>query len=174
MGVRNRQGKDKKRRAGRYGKIKLKNKNFKRWDPSPKVNDNQLKKLWDPSKSPAANLESLGLVAKPNDLNCDKEKHPATSIQLFDIPKSSDAPKPKRVMPLGEMEQCFLLKCLNKHGVDFKRMSMDIKVNNMQYTETQLRKLSVQFMTMDPDKLLVNVPERIMTSLKNLQESSWK
>ena len=163
MGVRNRQGKDQKRRSGRYGKTKRKNKNFKRWDPNPKINDARLRDLWDPSKSPSVNLASMGLCAKPNDFHGSKRKFnlPTNVIELFDIPESDDlTSKPKRIMPLGEIEQAYIVKCLEKHGDDFTKMFMDIKVNNMHCTESQLRKLASRFLLLDPSQRVVDVPEK--------------
>ena len=58
-------GKDKKRRAGRIGKTKLKNKNFRRWDPNPKVSDALVKEHWDASKSPSENLKSIAVDYPP-------------------------------------------------------------------------------------------------------------
>ena len=164
MGVRNRQGKDKKRRAGRYGKTKLKSKNFKRWDPNPKICDGEVKKLWDPSKSPSANLASMGLCAKPNDLHASKKKYnlPTNVIELFDVPESDDlTSKPKRVMPLGEAQQTYIAKCLEKHGENYRQMFMDIKVNDMHHTESQLRKLASRFFLLDSSQRAVCVPQKV-------------
>ena len=164
MGVRNRQGKDKKRRAGRYGKTKLKSKNFKRWDPNPKICDGEVKKLWDPSKSPSANLASMGLCAKPNDLHASKKKYnlPTSVIELFDVPESDDLrSKPKRVMPLGEAQQTYIAKCLEKHGENYRHMFMDIKVNDMHHTESQLRKLASRFFLLDSSQRVACVPKKV-------------
>ena len=166
MGLRNRQGKDKKRRAGRYGKTKLKSKNFKRWDPNPKISDPDVKKMWDPSKSPSNNLASMGLCAKPNDLHASKKKYnlPTSVIELFDVPESDDltnTSKPKRVMPLGEAEQRYIAQCIEKHGDNYKKMFMDLKVNNMHHTETQLRKMASRFLLLESSQRVVDVPNKV-------------
>jgi hypothetical protein len=44
-------GRAKKRRAGRIGRVKLKNRSWVRFDPKPKLGDPALKQVWDPSKS---------------------------------------------------------------------------------------------------------------------------
>jgi hypothetical protein len=160
MGLRNRQGKDKKRRAGRYGKTKIKqNKNFKRFDPNPKINDPEVKKLWDPSKSPSANLASMGLLAKPNDFL--KTTLPTGVIELFDIPESDDLDKPKRIMPLSEEDQSYIAKCMAKHGDNYSKMFMDIKVNDMQHTAVQLKKLGSRFLLLDEAERAVEVPNKV-------------
>jgi hypothetical protein len=48
-----------------------------------------------------------------------------------------------------------------KHGDDFTAMFRDIKVNNMQYTETQLRKMSSRFLLLDDEQRTVEVPQKI-------------
>ena len=88
-------GRNKKRRAGRIGKTKLKNKTYKRWNPSPKFGNDVIKANWDPSKSPSQNLASLGLLAKPNqDVKRPNEQpglvdsNAPSVVELFDIPDS--------------------------------------------------------------------------------------
>eukprot|EP00545_Synedropsis_sp_CCMP1620_P010133 CAMPEP_0119014714 /NCGR_PEP_ID=MMETSP1176-20130426/10269_1 /TAXON_ID=265551 /ORGANISM="Synedropsis recta cf, Strain CCMP1620" /LENGTH=181 /DNA_ID=CAMNT_0006967937 /DNA_START=17 /DNA_END=562 /DNA_ORIENTATION=+ len=177
-------GKDKKRRAGRYGKSTLKNKNFKRWDPNPKIGDAAVKKLWDPSKSPEANLATMGLTALPNGpcpttkITTSTTTSKATTpviIELFDIPDSDnlECAKTKRIMPLSAVDQDYIAKCLTKHGADnYKKMFMDIKTNDMQLTEKQLRKLASRFVLLDPEQRSVDVPANVQHLVSSSSSSS--
>eukprot|EP00547_Thalassionema_nitzschioides_P008157 CAMPEP_0194228778 /NCGR_PEP_ID=MMETSP0156-20130528/43546_1 /TAXON_ID=33649 /ORGANISM="Thalassionema nitzschioides, Strain L26-B" /LENGTH=172 /DNA_ID=CAMNT_0038961299 /DNA_START=57 /DNA_END=575 /DNA_ORIENTATION=+ len=159
--------KDKKRRAGRYGKTKLKNKNFRRWNPNPKISDPIVKKNWDPSKSPAANLAIMGLQSEPGKMHQTQSaaeqiasKGVTNAIELFDIPDSDQLNEPKKhPMPTGDQQ--YIAKCFAKHGDNYKRMFMDIKTNEMQYTETQLRKMGSRFILLDAEQREVNIPENV-------------
>lgn len=64
-------------------------------------------------------------------------------------------------MPLTEEEQSYIAKCLAKHGDNYKKMFMDIKTNDMQHTEKQLRKYASRFLLLDPEQRLVEVPEKV-------------
>merc|ERR1712070_205232 len=93
-------GRNKKRRAGRIGKTKLKNKgNFKRWDPDlhKKIKNPVIQEHWDPSKSYSANFAAIGLVGNPNSdmRNINPSSKPTASkevsvVELFDIPDSDE------------------------------------------------------------------------------------
>ena len=93
-----------------------------RWDPNPKIKDKLIKKNWDVSKSPAANLEEMGLVARPNQLpKDDQEPEQAAAaakahiIELFDVP-DSDRPSRATRFPLTKDEESYMAKCMAKHG----------------------------------------------------------
>jgi hypothetical protein len=125
--------------------------------------------MWDPAKSPAANMTTMGLTSTPNGANATgaKEALPVSEntnvIELFDIPDSDNLePKTKRIMPLTEVEQTYIANCLAKHGDNYKKIFMDIKtVNEMQHTEKQLRKLASRFFLLDPEQRLVEVPTKV-------------
>lgn len=167
-------GKSRKRRSGRIGKTKIKHKgNFKRWDPDlhKKIKNPAVRELWDPSKSFTANCAAIGLVGNPNaDMrngNVAKKIKPVTDksvIELFDIPTSDDLSK-KKPRPINEEDQNYIVKCLSKYGDDYGRAFRDIKINYMQYTEVQLRKLGARFMLLSPEERLVDVPENMKTSI---------
>ena len=164
-------GVNKKRRAGRYGRTKLKNRNHNRWDPTLKIADKNLREHWDHSKSPAANMASLGLVSKPGSIDpSTKNNAPGESnndtnaapsiVELFDIPESDDLGKKKQIS-LSDDDQKYMAKCMKKHGDDYAKMFRDIKTNNMQYTETQLRKMGSRFLLLSAEQRKVDVPENV-------------
>jgi hypothetical protein len=169
-------GRNKKRRAGRIGRTKIKNKSaFKRWDPNPKISDPVVRQHWDPSKSPSANLASMGLLAKPN--NDAKNIAPAQRIEaadvdivsLFDIPDSDELREQKRLRrcPMEDEEQKYIAKCMSKYGDDYSKAFRDIKVNYMQHTETQLRKLGARFLLLNEHQRSVEVPEKVKALVQN-------
>jgi hypothetical protein len=158
-------GKDKKRRAGRTGKTKLKNKNFNRWDPNPKVSDATMKKHWDPSKSPAENLKFMGLLAHPNDIHAASKLSLSSagkvSVALFDIPESDQLDKPKRC-PLSAEDQSYIARCMTRYGDDYVKMFRDTKTfNKMQYTESQLQKMGARFLLLTPEERTVDLPKNM-------------
>jgi hypothetical protein len=158
-------GQNKKRRAGRIGKTKLKNRTYHRWDPKPKFSNDAIKKNWDVSKSPAQNLASLGLVSKPNnDVHRPNEQLlpsiTSNVVELFDIPDSDEMNKTKREFPLPEEEQKYIAKCMTKHGKNYGKIFRDIKLNYMQHTETQLKKMGARFLLLSPDQRIVDIPEK--------------
>lgn len=161
-------GRNKKRRAGRIGKTKLKHKgNYKRWDPDlhKKIKNPAVRDHWDPSKSFNANLAAIGLVGDPNgDMRKTnpnakpKAVTDATVVELFDIP-DSDELGPKKRRPMNEDDQKYIAKCMSKYGDDYDKAFRDIKINYMQHTETQLRKLGARFLLLSSEERLVDVPE---------------
>lgn len=170
-------GRNKKRRAGRIGRTKLKNKHsFRRWDPEPKIANAVVRKHWDPSKSPSVNLANLGLVARPNDdaknLAPSERIHAATDVnvvELFDIPDSDELREQKRQRrcPLNEEDQKYIVKCLRKYGDDYGKAFRDTKVNYMQHTENQLRKMGARFLLLNEEQRVVEVPDKIKPLLES-------
>ena len=168
-----RHARNKKRRAGRLGKTKLKNRNYQFFKP-PQITDAVIRKSWDPKKSPKENLATLGLCSLPNakvnnrGINNSEESSstniPCKAIELYDIPDSDIIPKKTRsqvMLPVSIENQQYMVKCFEKYGDDYARMAKDIKVNNMQHTENQLRKLGARFLLLNESQLRVEVPERI-------------
>eukprot|EP00522_Entomoneis_paludosa_P012061 CAMPEP_0172443924 /NCGR_PEP_ID=MMETSP1065-20121228/4100_1 /TAXON_ID=265537 /ORGANISM="Amphiprora paludosa, Strain CCMP125" /LENGTH=180 /DNA_ID=CAMNT_0013194319 /DNA_START=44 /DNA_END=586 /DNA_ORIENTATION=- len=160
-------GRDRKRRAGRIGKVKLKTyRTWKRWDPNPKFTDKRIKKNWDTNISPSANLVQMGLVALPNDLNNSRGSSTkvtvtqSTPIELFDIPES-DRPSLRSRYPLDEEEEKYIAKCMKKHGDNYLKMFRDTKTNDMQHTEQVLRKLGSRYLLLSPQQRRVEVPENV-------------
>ncbi|VEU38623.1 unnamed protein product [Pseudo-nitzschia multistriata] len=165
-------GRNKKRRAGRIGKTKIKNSgNFKRWDPDlhKKIKNPTVREHWDPSKSFTANLAAIGLVGNPNSdvrntnpLQKPKAVTDVSAIELFDIPDSDElAEQKEKRCPINEEDQKYIAKCMSKYGVDYGRAFRDIKINYMQHTENQLRKLGARFLLLSSDQRIVDVPEKV-------------
>lgn len=171
---------NKKRRSGRTGKTSIKQRNnFTRWDPNlhKNIKNATVREHWDPSKSFTANLSAIGLVARPNDdvknLN-PPSQHQQQSIkdqgadvpnivELFDIPDSdvlTQQNREKRCV-LNEEDQIYIAKCMSKYGDDYTRAFRDIKINYMQHTETQIRKLGARFLLLSPEQRLVDIPEKV-------------
>ena len=125
-------GRNRKRRAGRIGRTKLKQKgNYKRWDPNIKIKNSIIRDNWDISKSPTINLTNMGLRADVNTApspssssllqDGDQElrqnnNNNSSIIQLFDIPDSDELNNKKKRLPLNEEEQKYIVKCLKKYG----------------------------------------------------------
>lgn len=134
----------------------------------------ELKERWDASKSPAANLENLGLVARPNgSRNPTTQKSAAEGsspsvIELFDIP-DSDAPGLRKRFPLEKEEEEYMAKCMKKHGDDYLSMFRDTKVNKLQHTEKKLRKMGARYLLLTPEQRRVEVPENIKDLLPDDQ-----
>lgn len=126
-----------------------------------------MQKHWDPSKSPAANLARMGLQSLPGKIHekhCTGEhvasKGTIGAIELFDVPDSDRLDEPKKY-PMAMADQQYIAKCFAKHGDDYNRIFMDIKTNDMQYTETQLRKMGSRFLLLDADQREIDIPENV-------------
>lgn len=151
-----------------------------------------LKPHWDPSKTPAANLTSLGFLAHPNKAESstaitsrinhnNSESDPAhagrttaattTIIELFDVPES-DAPSRRTKFPLDPEEEVYISKCLQKWGDNYTRMFRDLKVNTMQHTEEKLRKLGARFLLLSPDQRQMEVPEKVKHLVPDFDQRS--
>jgi len=124
-----------------------------------------MKAQWDPSKSPAQNMKILGLVSKPGEVvatKADEAQQPKnTVIELYDVPDSDTLEARKQKRPQSAEDQKYIARLLLKHGDDYTAMFRDIKVNNMQHTETQLRKMASRFLLLDEEQRVVDIPERI-------------
>ena len=144
----------------------LQNRNYKRWNPKPAFTDPVIKKQWDPKKSYDQNMKSLGLVSQPGKMvttKKDSELHPqeATVIELYDVPNSDTLESRKKKRPQSADDQKYIARLLAKYGDDYTAMFRDIKINKMQYTESQLRKMASRFFLLDEEQRVVDVPERI-------------
>lgn len=165
-------GRNKKRRAGRIGKTKIKsNGHFKRWDPDlhKRIKNPTVRENWDPAKSVNANLAAFGLVGNPNNdvrntnpLHKPKVVKDVSAVELFDIPDSDELRKPKeKRCPINEEDQKYIAKCMSKYGDDYARAFRDIKINYMHHTENQLRKLGARFLLLSSDQRVVEIPEKV-------------
>jgi nucleolar protein 16 len=124
-----------------------------------------IKKQWDPKKSYSQNMKKLGLVAHPGAVvttkDAEQNQQQSTVIELYDVPDSDTLEARKKKRPQSADDQKYIARLLAKYGDDYAAMFRDIKVNKMQYTETQLRKMASRFFLLDEEHRVVDVPERI-------------
>uniref|UniRef100_A0A7S2REA6 Nucleolar protein 16 n=1 Tax=Eucampia antarctica TaxID=49252 RepID=A0A7S2REA6_9STRA len=166
-------GTNKKRRAGRTGKTKLKNGTYRKFKPT-EITNHIIREHWDPSKTPTANLKSMGLTANVNnDINSrgltlvHKDDAGTTNnkaVEVFDIPESDIIPKKtlaNRMLPMSIEDQKYVAKCMEKHGNDYLKMARDMKFNDMQHTENKLRKLGARFLLLSEGHRRVEVPSTV-------------
>ena len=118
----------------------------------------------------------MGLSAKPgvNDFalaekDCDAAKKAAV-VELFEVPDSDELGKKKgKPIALNEEDQRYIAKCMAKYGDDYASMFRDIKVNKMQHTEQQLRKMGARFLLLSAEQRLVDVPAKVKQLAINSQ-----
>lgn len=120
--------------------------------------------MWDVSKSPSINLANMGLLARPNQdvervNNAPKVNTEANVVELFDIPDSDTINKKVHPMPIDD--QKYIAKCMAKYADEYEKMFRDIKVNNMQYTEAELRKMGARFLLLDGEQREIELPEKV-------------
>lgn len=171
----------KKRRAGRTGRSKLKNRNYQFYKPT-KINDDTVRAIWNPRKSPAQNMANMGLqtavnssidaraaIALAQDPNTAKPDE-KTAVELFNIPDSDKMNGitmlpgktfAQRKLPVSTEDQKYIRKCLAKHGDDYHSMMRDIKTNDMQYTEYKLKKMAARFFLLTDGQVKVEIPEKV-------------
>ena len=90
----------------------------------------------------------------------------------FDVPDSDPTTSYKARHPLTKDEEEYIAKCMAKHGDDFGKIFRDIKVNNLQHTETKLRKLGARYLLLTEEQRRVDVPENILHLLPTDQNRS--
>lgn len=92
------------------------------------------------------------------------------AIELFDIPESDTMnnitvlPGKKFAqikLPVSVDDQKYIHKCLEKHGDDYHSMMRDIVTNDMQHTESKLKKMATRFYLLTEDQLRVTIPEKV-------------
>lgn len=180
--------KTKKRRAGRTGKSKLKNRNYQFYKPT-QINDETVRAAWDPRKSAAQNMVNMGLQSEVNSAIDGRAAFALShigavgenkAIELFDIPESDTMMRTDgnngggnnitilpgktfalRKLPVSIEEQKYIHKCLEIHGNDYKGMMRDIKTNDMQHTDVKLKKMAARFYLLTKDQLRVDIPEKV-------------
>ena len=186
-------GKDKKRRSGRTGRTKLKNRNFRRWNPKPKITDATVQELWDTTMTPKQNLANMGLAsdlngAHPNEATTIITDDDTTAnntkpnmIELFDVPDSDALNTKTRRLPLSEDEQAYILKALAKYESKtfdtsdalYKKIFRDVHVNPLQHTAEKLSKMGARFFLLTSGQLRVpteDIPATILSRMPELQE----
>lgn len=105
----------------------------------------------------------MGLLAMPNQdveraNNAPDTNTEANVVELFDVPDSDTLAANKKLHPMPEEDQKYIAKCMANHADDYGKMFRDIKVNNMQYTEAQLRKMGARFLLLDTEHRKVELP----------------
>jgi hypothetical protein len=68
---------------------------------------------------------------------------------------------------MNKEDQTYIVTCLTKYGDDYAKAFRDIKVNYMQHTETQLRKLGARFLLLNQEQRMVEVPDNVTPMLQN-------
>ena len=117
---------NKKRRAGRIGKVKMPNRNYRFFKP-PIYSDKTIGDNWNPRKSPKENLANLGLRSDPISKieGSRKGKGNSTSsvckaIELFDIPESDQLIRSGlslRMLPVSIENQVGDENCLHSYDL---------------------------------------------------------
>ena len=172
----------KKRRSGRVGRSKLKNRNYQFFKPT-RIDDDSVRAAWNPRKSPAQNMANMGLqtavnsaidqraafaLAAAGNVKPDETK----AVELFDIPESDNMSSGGITMlpgknfaqiklPVSIEDQKYISRCLKKHGDDYQAMMRDIKTNDMQHTQTKLKKMAARFYLLTEEQLRVEIPEKV-------------
>ena len=117
-------------------------------------------------------MKNLGLASKPGQVGFTKDTESSqpkqTVIELYDVPDSDSLKKKKR--PQSAEDQKYTCRLLEKHGNDYTAMFRDIKVNKMQYTEQQLRKMASRFLLLDEEQRVVDIPQRIKETCTEEEE----
>jgi hypothetical protein len=91
-------------------------------------------------------------------------------VELFDIPDSDElGQQQQKRRPINEEDQKYIAKCMSKYGDDYGRSFRDIKINYMQHTENQLRKLGARFLLLSPDERLVDVPKKVESLVESIE-----
>jgi hypothetical protein len=130
-------------------------------------------------------MANMGLQASVNSaidargaitLAAAQEKDPSLTssknkaIELFDIPESDKMNGiitlpgktfAQRKLPVSVEDQKYISKCLAKHGDNYKMMMRDIKTNDMQFTDTQLRKMAARFFLLGEEQVRVDIPKKV-------------
>lgn len=107
----------------------------------------------------------MGLLAKPNqDIersnNAPTSNDDANVVELFDIPDSDTLTKKEH--PMKADDQAYIAKCMAKYGDDYGKIFRDIKVNKMQHTETQLRKMGARYLLLTAEQRTTPLPDNVV------------
>ncbi len=106
--------------------------------------------------------------------NSSSKSSSCKAIELYDIPESdaflfnsntnnNDENKKQKWtnMPMSVDNQKYIIRCFEKYGDDYKKMSRDIQLNDMQHTENKLRKMGARFLLLSESQRKVDIPEKI-------------
>ena len=109
------------------------------------------------------------VAAQERDPNLCSKKTENKAIELFDIPESDKMNGittlpgktfAQRKLPVSVEDQRYISKCLAKHGDNYKAMMRDIKTNDMQYTDVQLKKMASRFFLLGGEQIRVDIPDK--------------
>jgi hypothetical protein len=98
-----------------------------------------IRKVYDKTKSPADNLANMGLVADPNATG-KAEAVNANSAFLGYITNLTSVENKKKVS-LSLLDINYAKANIEKHGENYKAMERDMKTNYMQHTARQMEAL---------------------------------
>ena len=135
----------------RRGKVKVtrKTKNTLKFK-SKLVGDHRLKAKWDHTKTTRQNYENLGLVENPNLVNANSRKAlQEEEVEFIDISAENECSSrlvlqepnlKKNPNHVSEEEMKYLRPLVKAYSDNYKKMALDIKMNNMQWTEAKLKR----------------------------------
>lgn len=92
------------------------------------------------------------------------QKASCKAVELYDIPDSDVIPKQtlsQRLLPVSIENQNYMAALFGRHGNDYGKMAKDMKLNNMQHNENQLRKIGARFLLLNEGEIRVEIPDRI-------------
>ena len=140
----------------------IQNRTYQFFKP-PQYTDEIIAKNWNPRLSAKENFKRIGLSSGTtlNSTTKDSASNPSKAIELFDIPDSDKMNPSQKMLPVSTENQKYMVPLLEKYGNDYKKMSRDMKMNPMQHTETQLRKIGSRFLLLEEKQLRVDVPEKV-------------
>ena len=172
------QGRAKKARSGR-SKTKLKT-SANAFYKKPIFSDKNVEKQWDPKLSVDVNMRKIGLVGSANADIVGGGKRETNvgrgdAVALFDIPQSGvieGRTKKDIMLPMSVNDQTYIYKLTEKHGIDFKAMSFDIKtLNKQQLTRKKLENMARKFLKLDDkERVIEHDVEMVETLLADLRE----
>jgi hypothetical protein len=115
-------------------------------------------------------MAKLGLRSDPTPKVENKESNSletsgtCKAIELYDIPDSDKLPKSGlslRMLPVSIENQEYIVKLFQKYGDDYMKMARDIKMNNMQHTKGQLKKIGARFLLLEESQIRVDIPDDV-------------
>jgi Ribosome biogenesis protein Nop16 len=76
-------------------------------------------------------------------------------------------PRQQRI-PLNKDDEKYMIHCMSRYGVDYKKMFRDTKINYMQHTEEKLQKLGNRFLRLQSNQRSVqDIPESLQKLIDN-------
>eukprot|EP00584_Thalassiosira_punctigera_P012046 CAMPEP_0172555750 /NCGR_PEP_ID=MMETSP1067-20121228/59932_1 /TAXON_ID=265564 ORGANISM="Thalassiosira punctigera, Strain Tpunct2005C2" /NCGR_SAMPLE_ID=MMETSP1067 /ASSEMBLY_ACC=CAM_ASM_000444 /LENGTH=144 /DNA_ID=CAMNT_0013344335 /DNA_START=409 /DNA_END=843 /DNA_ORIENTATION=+ len=116
-----------------------------------------------------SSIDTRAAIALAKDPSCPKPDG-KKAIELFDIPDSDKMNDitmlpgktfAQRKLPVSIEDQKYISRCLAKHGDDYHSMMRDIKTNDMQHTESKLKRMASRFYLLAEEQVKVDIPEKV-------------